>query len=43
MGPIDDTLGVEQGGVNSDSFYKLLNNEQLLVSPESELGVVCRL
>ena len=39
MGPIDDTLGVEQGGVNSDSFYKLLNNEQLLVSQESELGV----
>ena len=38
MGPINDTLGVEQGGVNSDSLYKLVNNEQLLVSQSSELG-----
>ena len=38
MGPINDTLGVEQGGVNSDSLYKLVNNEQLLVSQSSKLG-----
>ena len=39
MGPMEDTRGVEQGGVNSDSFYKLMNNEQLLCSQDSELGV----
>ena len=39
MGPIHDTLGVEQGGINSDSFYKLINNEQLTISQNSELGV----
>ena len=26
MGPIQDTRGVEQGGVNSDYYYKLTNN-----------------
>ena len=39
MGPIDDTIGVEQGGVNSDRIYKLWNNVQLTTSQESSLGV----
>ena len=29
MGPISDLLGLEQGAVNSDRLYKLLNNDQL--------------
>ena len=29
MGPIYDTLGLEQGAVNSDRLYKLCNNSQL--------------
>ena len=29
MEPIDDKLGVEQGGVNSSDLYKIFNNEQL--------------
>ena len=39
MGPIDDTIGGEQGGVNSDRIYKLCNNVQLTTSQESSLGV----
>ena len=39
MGPIDDTIGVEQGGVNSDRLYKLCNNVQLSTAQESGLGV----
>ena len=39
VGPIKDVLGVEQGGVNSDNYYKLTNNEQLSTAQESELGV----
>ena len=39
MGPIDDTIGVEQGGVNSDKIYKLCNNVQLTVAQNSALGV----
>ena len=39
MGPINDTLGVEQGGVNSDNYYKMINNEQLSSSQASNLGV----
>ena len=39
MGPIKDTLGVEQGGVNSDSYYKLINNKQLFTAQKSKLGV----
>ena len=39
MGPIRDTLGIEQGGVNSDNFYKIHNNEQLTSSQNSNLGV----
>ena len=29
MGPIEDSLGIEQGGVNSNKIYKLCNNHQL--------------
>ena len=39
MGPISDQLGVEQGGVNSDRFYKLANNSELQVTQKSQLGV----
>ena len=39
MGPIADTQGVEQGGVNSDQYYKLTNNEQLSMAQDSQLGV----
>ena len=39
MGPIHDTLGVEQGGCNSDRLYKLANNEQLSTAQESLLGL----
>ena len=36
---VDDKLGVEQGGVNSDWLYKLANNNQLKITEESGLGV----
>ena len=39
MGPIEDTVGVEQGGVNSDKIYKLCNNSQLISAQSSMLGV----
>ena len=39
MGPINDTIGVEQGGVNSDRVYKLCNNVQLSTAQDSGLGV----
>ena len=39
MGPIGDLLGVEQGGVNSDQYYKMTNNEQLKSAQASGLGV----
>ena len=39
MGPINDDLGLEQGGVNSDKLYKNCNNNQLSVAQKSELGV----
>ena len=39
MGRIDDDLGLEQGGVNSDKLYKNCNNNQLSVAQKSELGV----
>ena len=39
MGPINDYLGVEQAGVNSDRVYKLCNNSQLSAAQNSELGV----
>ena len=39
MGPIQDNIGLEQGGINSGDFYKLYNNEQLDTAQRSELGV----
>jgi hypothetical protein len=41
MGPVSDSLGVEQGGVNSDKIYKLCNNNQLTTAQQSQLGVDC--
>ena len=41
MGPIRDSLGLEQGGVSSDKLYKLCNNNQLAVAQLSQLGVDC--
>ena len=38
MGPIHDELGVEQGGINSSDFYKILNNEQLSVPQDTSFG-----
>ena len=39
MGPSKDDTGFEQGGINSSSFYKLYNNEQLITAQQSRLGV----
>ena len=39
MGPIHDEIGVEQGGVNSSDFYKVLNNEQLTVPQDTNFGI----
>ena len=39
MGPICDSLGLEQGAVNSDRLYKLCNNSQLDDAQDSLLGV----
>ena len=39
MGPIYDEKGVEQGGVNSDHYYKIFGKEQLSLSQDSNLGV----
>jgi hypothetical protein len=39
MGPLRDRLGVEQGGLNSDKLYKLVNNSELVLTQKSELGV----
>ena len=39
MGPIQDLLGVEQGGINSDRLYKLANNEQIKVAQKTQLGI----
>ena len=39
LGPIRDTLGVEQGACASDRMYRLANNEQLDTAQQSELGV----
>ena len=38
MGPVQDEMGVEQGGPNSSDQYKIYNNEQLVVAQESGLG-----
>ena len=39
MGPINDELGVEQGGVSSSDLYQILNNEQLSVPQETKFGI----
>ena len=39
MGPIEDRLGVEQGGCNSDRLYKLVNNKELILTQSSKLGL----
>ena len=39
MGPIEDELGLEQGGVNSSDFYKIFGKEQLQLAQRSGLGV----
>ena len=39
MGPIHNTLGVEQGRCASDRLYRLCNNEQLNTAQQSQLGV----
>ena len=39
MGPIDDKLGCEQGGQNSDKFFRLVGNSQLKSAQNSNLGV----
>ena len=39
MGPIQDTRGLEQGGISSSDLYKLYNNEQAQTAQNSGLGV----
>ena len=39
MGPIADEKGVEQGGVNSDYYYKIFSKEQLTICQDSNMGV----
>ena len=39
MGPSADDTGFEQGGINSSEYYKLYNNEQLITTQLSNLGV----
>ena len=39
LGPINDSLGVEQGAIPSDKLYRLINNEQLKVAQSSQLGI----
>ena len=39
LGPINDELGFEQGGVSSGDFYTLYNSEQLTSAHEANLGV----
>ena len=39
MGPAHDDTGFEQGGINSSDFYKLYNNEQLISTQRSRLGI----
>ena len=38
MGPIDDELGVEQGGASSGEYYKIFGKEQLSTAQASLLG-----
>ena len=39
MGPIQDQLGLEQGGVNSGDFYKVFGKSQLQMAQDSCLGI----
>ena len=39
LGPIQDTMGMEQGGCASDRLYRLVNNEPLITAQKSQLGV----
>ena len=39
MGPVKDTMGVEQGGPNSSDQYKLYNNEQFTTAEQSGFGI----
>ena len=39
LGPIMDSMGVEQSGCASDRIYRLENSEQLQTAQQSELGV----
>ena len=39
MGPIEDELGLEQGGLSSSDFWKVYARRQLNMCQESGLGV----
>ena len=39
MGPIEDELGLEQGGSNSSELYKMYSNENLITAQQSEQGI----
>ena len=39
MGPIDDEIGLEQGGISSGDQYKVYNSSQVQSSQSSRLGV----
>ena len=39
MGPINDSQGLEQGGINSSDLYKIYGHEQLTMTQSSGLGI----
>ena len=39
LGPIEDELGFEQGGVSSGNLYTMYNSEQLTTAQQAHLGV----
>ena len=39
LGPIDDELGFEQGGISSGDLYTVYNSEQLFIANGAKLGV----
>ena len=39
MGPIDDSQGLEQGGINSSDLYKIYGRNQLTMAQASGLGI----
>ena len=39
MGPIQDQVGVEQGGAASSDLFQLVNNQELMVTNSSGLGL----